>query len=54
MTERPASRFANRRVALILAGVAGLAVGLAGVYGIAKGASFRANSTAGKPLTLAN
>jgi thiol-disulfide isomerase/thioredoxin len=35
MTERPASRFANRRVALILAVVAGLAVGLAGVYGIA-------------------
>jgi len=35
MTERPASRFANRRVALILAGLAGVAVGLAGVYGIA-------------------
>jgi len=35
MTERPASRFANRRAALILAVVAGLAVGLAGVYGIA-------------------
>jgi thiol-disulfide isomerase/thioredoxin len=35
MTDRPASRFANRRLALILAGCAGVAVGLAGVYGIA-------------------
>ena len=35
MTERPPSRFANKRLALIVAGLAGVAVGLAGVYGIA-------------------
>jgi thiol-disulfide isomerase/thioredoxin len=35
MTERPTTRFAGKRRAVILAGVAGLAVGLAGVYGIA-------------------
>jgi thiol-disulfide isomerase/thioredoxin len=35
MTERPPSRFADKRLALIVAGVAGVAVGLAGVYGIA-------------------
>ena len=35
MTERPPSRFANKRLALIVAGSAGVAVGLAGVYGIA-------------------
>ena len=36
MTERPTPRFAQKRLALILAGgVAGVAVGLAGVYGIA-------------------
>ena len=36
MPERPSSSFAKKRLALILAGgVAGVAVGLAGVYGIA-------------------
>ena len=35
LSERPTSRFRQKRRALILAGVAGLAVGLAGVYGIA-------------------
>jgi thiol-disulfide isomerase/thioredoxin len=36
MTERPTSRFAKKRLAMVLAGgVAGVAVGLAGVYGIA-------------------
>jgi thiol-disulfide isomerase/thioredoxin len=36
MTERPTPRFAQKRLALILAGgVAGVTVGLAGVYGIA-------------------
>ena len=36
MTERPPSSFATKRLAVILAaGVAGVAVGLAGVYGIA-------------------
>jgi thiol-disulfide isomerase/thioredoxin len=36
MTERPSPRFAKRHLAMILAGgVAGVAVGLAGVYGIA-------------------
>jgi thiol-disulfide isomerase/thioredoxin len=36
MTERPSSSFAKKRLALILAGgVAGVVVGLAGVYGIA-------------------
>src|ERR1019366_7228261 len=35
-SERPTSRFAEKRVAMILAGgVAGMVVGLAGVYGIA-------------------
>jgi thiol-disulfide isomerase/thioredoxin len=35
MTERPSSSFAKKRLALIVAGgVAGVAVGLAGVYGI--------------------
>lgn len=35
MTESPPSSFANKRLALIVAGLAGVAVGLAGVYGIA-------------------
>jgi thiol-disulfide isomerase/thioredoxin len=36
MTDQPSSRFAKKRLALVLAGgVAGVAVGLAGVYGIA-------------------
>jgi len=36
MTDQPSSSFANRRLAVILAGgVAGVVVGLAGVYGIA-------------------
>jgi thiol-disulfide isomerase/thioredoxin len=36
MTERPTSRFAKKRLAMVLAGgVAGVVVGLAGVYGIA-------------------
>ena len=36
MTERPTTRFAKKRLAMILAGgAAGVAVGLAGVYGIA-------------------
>jgi thiol-disulfide isomerase/thioredoxin len=36
MTERPTTRFAGKRLALVLAGaVAGVIVGLAGVYGIA-------------------
>ena len=36
MTERPSSSFAKKRLAMVLAGgVAGVAVGLAGVYGIA-------------------
>jgi thiol-disulfide isomerase/thioredoxin len=35
MSERSTTRFRQKRFALILAGVAGLAVGLAGVYGIA-------------------
>jgi thiol-disulfide isomerase/thioredoxin len=36
MTERPSSSFANKRLAMIVAGgVAGVVAGLAGVYGIA-------------------
>ena len=35
LSERPTSHFRQKRLTLILAGVVGLAVGLAGVYGIA-------------------
>jgi thiol-disulfide isomerase/thioredoxin len=50
MTERPKSSFATKRLALILAGgVAGVVVGLAGVYGIATMTRNAAGDTACRP-----
>ncbi|HEY0223096.1 MAG TPA: TlpA disulfide reductase family protein [Pseudolabrys sp.] len=50
MTERPKTRFAGKRLAVILAGaVAGVVIGLAGVYGIATLGSNVAGDPACKP-----